>query len=340
MTSGRWSGVIHSGSNIGRTPETAGTFGRKPSVAPGAPEPPRGAQRSCRTAAIGTLWRRSRRPPGGQREHAEPFDLQGGAGPATPPELYSVPGGEPPNDARQRFRGFEGDCLESGPLGIHDAQPHVPSGKRPRLLGDTAGNPSGAVGEELSGRTRKEVVAGSLVGPEQDPSVDRFGTHSAAGLHRGAGVGPPKPEEDRARRVRRDEEASRARVDAEEQAGKVASDGSHRVDVHPAPAPFALDRSVRDELPSDAPAGPGDRGARSDQSSPVPLGMHHGAHRNKVPTGRLDRNDLADRAVVPFGREPTSYRDQCRVRPGLPQSGGLPDSFPGPGDEIGRPRRR
>ena len=102
-----------------------------------------------------------------------------------------------------------------------------------------------------------------------------------------------------------------------------------RFPVDPAPSSLPNGGSVREELPGDPPAGPGDRRAGSYQASPVPLSADLGTDGLEVTTCFLDGDDLSDRPIVQARREPMADGHQCGVGPGLASSGTRQHPRPG-----------
>ena len=299
MPAGGRRGMIHARAHAGRSPGADRGLGRETTTASRAPEPPVGSERARRSIARRASWRGARGPAGGERENAQPFELQGRARPSAAPELDAVPRHQFPSDPRKRLRGFEGDRVETRSLRIDDAELDMTASQRPGKFGDAADDSSGAVRKQFLGGPPYEVVAGPLVRSIEDPSVDRLGTYSGPCGDRGSPVPSSKTEEDRAGSVGRDEKSSRARVEAQKEVRMLSSRGAHRARVDPPSGPFASDRPVRDELPRGPPARPRDRRARAHDASSLPFRVHHRADRGEVPAGLLDRDDLADRAVVP-----------------------------------------
>jgi|HubBroStandDraft_1064217.scaffolds.fasta_scaffold10596_3 hypothetical protein len=283
-----------------------------------APSAPRGFRASSARRAGGS------RPSGlvwVPAEDLDPFEMNRRGLGAAPPHPHVVPRAQCAGHRGQGLRRFERDAGEGRAAPDRELEPDVTTGSDRRRGEHAASNdPGGEVGP-LGPGPAGQMVSRALVRPKRHPPVHGLGPYPREGPPRARCVGRSEPEEDGARRVRGDEEASRPAVEAEEEPRETALDLLHARRVHrPGSSPSPA-LPVGDELPGGVAAGPGHRGRGPDQPLRSP--------RPSVPRGRpietrlddRDRDDLTDRRPVQVGREPLVDGDECRVRPRTPALG-------------------
>jgi len=339
VPTGRGGGVVHSRTDRGWDPRSLSRFRGESTVTTGAAEPPSGPQGPGGSTAIGALGRRVGRPSRSQGDHTKSFHLQDGSHITATPELDAIPGSEHPNDRRERLRRFERDRVEGGAVEVGHPQPNMSAAQRERRVRDEPGYPPRAELDEVVSAPAHQMVAGTLIRPEQKPSIDALRDHPASGPQRSAGVRASQPEENRTRGVRSDQKSSSARVMTEEESWNGPPRGSHGLRLHVSLRSFANQRAVGDQFPGDPPAGPGNRGARSHDPSAIARGADECPRGLELPPYVIDGNHLSDGPVIHSCRRRVTHRHERGVRFRFPCAGTPQHAFPGPVDEPAGVRR-
>jgi hypothetical protein len=142
------------------------------------------------------------------------------------------------------------------------------AGSRSGRLDESSRDRAGGVRDGREGPRPPNVVAGSLVGPEQHPPLDGLGPDLPERCGGGLRLRRPESEEDRTGRVGGDEEPTGSGVDAEEEL-RVPCNGPY--DGGPFDLPLGSPSggvSIRDRFPRGMGPRPGERGRRPDQAHP------------------------------------------------------------------------
>ena len=310
-----------------RSPRPA-RLGREAAVARRAPVPSDRPERTGHPDAV----RAPRGPVADdavdEPDHADPLQAEGGVFAAASPEDEAVARHEALGDPGQGLRRLEGDAFHRRAVVRPDPQSDVPSRSDLGRAPDGPPEARAEVRPQRVPRAPDEMVAASLVRPEEGPSVDRFRADRPAGAEHWPRPGRAESKEDRAGGVGRHEEPTGPRIVAEEQSGIPTGGLSNAYRVHAAGLAGPGLAPVGRQFPGRSVPRPRDRRRGADQASLAPLGPPPGPRSGERIAHVLDRDDLADGPPVHRRGQTTVGRDQGRVGPFVTPAGATEHPVP------------
>jgi hypothetical protein len=264
-----------------------------------------------------------------EANETDPFQPELRARRAAAPHDDPVPGPEASHDLGERLGRLEGETVEIGPVVAPDPERHVSA--RPREGG--TGNGGAKSRREERAKVRSvppgKVIAGRLVGVEEDPPVDRFRDDLSPRVQERACASGAQAEQHGAGSVRAHQEASRTRVVAEEERAVRSRSGAHAPRVNLPPSTRPPESPVGRELPGRAASGPGDRGGGPDEPPVAPAGPPPAPVLAQGCPGLRDRHDLANGPPVQGGGKRSVSGNERRIRARFTEPGTREYATPG-----------
>ena len=143
-------------------------------AAPGTPETSVRAQGAHAVRAAGTTRILTRDVSWAEREEVEPLDPEHRIRLGATPEPDAVAGDETPHDSRKGLRGLKHGAAQPGPRVQHQGEEQVSPWAGGRSLDQPAGDGACHEGDRRDGPRAAHMVARSLVGPVEEPSLHGF----------------------------------------------------------------------------------------------------------------------------------------------------------------------